>query len=624
MEKTGMVFGILVVALILAGIAGVLWSRLQKTQRTVERYQLAHASLAQSPQASVLLEALTFRVVAANEAFLKESGYSAEELPGTSATLFFGDESSREGSLAQLREPTDHVAIKMRLRRKSGQTVDVELIGHKIRLGDREVLSYTCQDTSLRTRYESRLLEKQQHLDHLAHHDQLTGLPNRLFLAAHLPEALQAAARTGQVLAVLFLDLDRFKHINDSRGHEAGDQLLKTVAERLRATLRGEDIVIRMGGDEFVVIMKSVRDAEDVNEAALRITDSLSSPIAIDGRPVSTSASIGVSLYPRDGADMGELLRHSDTAMYQAKERGRNNCQVFSPFMDKRLKQRIAIETNLRAALEAQQLQVYYQPIVEIRSNQVVALEALLRWNHPSHGFIPPARFIGVAEESGLIVPIGEFVLERVLQDASRWRKDGCQLVPIAVNVSAVQLQRSNLAGVILRLTQKFGVDPTLLQIELTEGTIFERREARNGESNEDAVTKLHDLGIHISIDDFGTGYSSLSYLKRWPVDSIKIDKSFVRDLGSDPSDLAIVGAIIAMARHLRIPVIAEGIESWQQLAKLRELGCSRAQGHLFAKPGPARSCVRFLQGTALDLTTQPSGMGDVVIATGTWPVHKR
>jgi diguanylate cyclase (GGDEF)-like protein/PAS domain S-box-containing protein len=619
-----MVFGVLVVALILAGIAGVLWSRLQETQRTVERYQLAHAKLAQSPQATVLIEAPTFRVITANEAFLKESGYSAEELPGTSASLFFGEESSREGSLTQLREPTDHAAIKTRLRRKSGQTVDVELIGHRIRLGEREVLAYTCQDTSLRTRYESRLLEKQQHLDHLAHHDQLTGLPNRLFLAAHLPEALQAAARTGQILAVLFLDLDRFKHINDSRGHEAGDQLLKAVAERLRATLRGEDIVIRMGGDEFVVIMKSVRNAEDVNEAALRITDSLSSPIAIDGRPVTTSASIGVSLYPRDGADMGELLRHSDTAMYQAKERGRNNCQVFSPFMDKRLKQRIAIETNLRAALETHQLQVYYQPIVEIRTNQVVALEALLRWNHPNHGFIPPARFIGVAEESGLIVPIGEFVLQRVLQDASQWRKDGCQLVPIAVNVSAVQLQRSNLAGVILKLTQKFGVDPKLLQIELTEGTIFERREARNGESNEDAVTKLHDLGIHISIDDFGTGYSSLSYLKRWPVDSIKIDKSFVRDLGSDPSDLAIVGAIIAMARHLRIPVIAEGIESWQQLAKLRELGCSQAQGHLFAKPGPAKSCTRFLQGTVLDLTTEPNGMGDVVIATGTWAAHKR
>jgi diguanylate cyclase (GGDEF)-like protein/PAS domain S-box-containing protein len=620
--KTGnMVFGAIAGIVMLAAGATGAWLYLRKTHATAQLL-LSHASFEQSPQATVLLELAPFRVITANAAFLKESGYSAQELPGIAVAQLFGDESSRDSVLAQLREPTDHAAFRVRLRRKNGQLLPVELVGHRIRTADRQLLSYTCQDSSLRARYESSLLEKQQHLDHLAHHDQLTGLPNRLFLAAHLPEALQVAAKNEQILAVLFLDLDRFKHINDSRGHETGDQLLKAVAERLRATLRGEDIVIRMGGDEFVVIMKSVRDAEDVNEAALRITDSLSSPILINGRSLTTSASIGVSLYPRDGADMGELLRHSDTAMYQAKERGRNNCQVFSPFMDRRLKQRIAIETNLRAALEAQQLEMYYQPIVEIRSNQVVALEALLRWNHPTHGFIPPSRFISIAEESGLIVPIGEFVLERVLEDAAQWRAGGCKLVPIAINVSAAQLQRSNLCSAIVQLTRKFAMEPTMLQIELTEGTIFERREGRNGESNEDAVTKLHDLGIHISIDDFGTGYSSLSYLKRWPVDSIKIDKSFVRDLGSDPSDLAIVGAIIAMARHLRIPVIAEGIESWQQLEKLRELGCTRAQGHLFAKPTEAKGCMRFLRGLPIDLTARGRA-GDATAATGTWAAQK-
>jgi diguanylate cyclase (GGDEF)-like protein/PAS domain S-box-containing protein len=612
-----MAFSAIVVALLLAASAGGLWLQLDRTRRASRKYLLSHASFEQSPQATVLLEVATLQVVTANQAFLSESGYSAEELPRISITQLFGDDACHETLQAQLSEPAQRAALKMRLRRKNGQTVQLEVAGHKVRMGNRSLLSYTCQDTSLRTRFESKLLEKQQHLDHLAHHDQLTGLPNRLFLAVHLPEALQAAARNAQILAVLFLDLDRFKQINDSRGHE------KAVAQRLRATLRGEDIVIRMGGDEFVVIMKSVRDAEEVNEAALRITDSLSSPIVIDGRSLTTTASIGVSLYPRDGADIGELLRHSDTAMYQAKERGRNNCQVFTPFMDRRLKQRIAIETNLRVALETHQLEVYYQPIIEIRSNQVVALEALLRWNHPTSGFISPARFISIAEESGLIVPIGEFVLERVLQDASQWRKDGCKLTPIAVNVSAAQLQRSDLAGAILRLTQKFEMEPTILQIELTEGTIFERREARNGESNEDAVAKLHDLGIHISIDDFGTGYSSLSYLKRWPVDSIKIDKSFVRDLGSDPSDLAIVGAIIAMARHLRITVIAEGIESWQQLEKLRELGCARAQGHLFAKPTPAKGCKRFLQGVPIDLTARNRAT-DIPLATGTWPAAQK
>jgi diguanylate cyclase (GGDEF)-like protein/PAS domain S-box-containing protein len=602
---------------------GNLWLKLRKRLLTGGNGLLAQASFEQSPTAVLLLDATTLHIVSANPAFVKQSGYSAHQLLGMPATRVFDEDTSSEALLSRMRDPTDHVTLKVRQRCKDGKTIDVDLLGHRVRLGDRTVLSYTCHDTSLHARFESRLLEKQQHLDHLAHHDPLTGLPNRLFLAAHLPEALQVAAQNEQILAVLFLDLDRFKHINDSRGHETGDQLLKAVAQRLRDTLRGEDIVIRMGGDEFVVIMKSVRDAEDVHEAARRITDSLSSPVIVNGQPLVTSASIGVSLFPRDGADMGELLRHSDTAMYQAKERGRNNCQIFSPFMDRRLKQRIAIETHLRRALESQQLDVHYQPIVEVQTNQVVALEALLRWNHPTHGFLSPARFIGIAEESGLIVPIGEFVLERVLTDATRWRKEGCKLVPLAINVSAAQLQRSNLAGVIVELTRKYGLEPSLLQIELTESTIFERREGRNGEANEDAVTRLRDLGIHISIDDFGTGYSSLSYLKRWPVDSIKIDRSFVRDLGSDPSDLAIVGAIIAMARHLRIPVIAEGIEGWQQLERLRELGCARVQGHLIAKPAPPENCRHFLQGLPVDLTDRSRAM-EAPDATAIWAVLKQ
>jgi diguanylate cyclase (GGDEF)-like protein/PAS domain S-box-containing protein len=609
-----------VIVVLIGATAVVLGLQLHQSRRKVAQYLLAHASFAQSSQAEVLFEAMTLQVITANDAFGRVSGYSPAELADLSAARLFMDDTTRDGLMAQLRDPSDHITLKVQLQRKDGQSIDVELLGHRIQISQRQALSYTCQDTSLRTRYESRLLEKQQHLDHLAHHDQLTGLPNRLFLAVHLPEALRVAAQNNQILAVLFLDLDRFKHINDSRGHETGDQLLKSVAERLRATLRGDDIVIRMGGDEFVVIMKSARNSEDVNQAALRITESLSSPIIIDGRPLITTASIGVSLYPKDGADMGELLRHSDSAMYQAKERGRNNCQVFSPLMDRRLKQRIAIETHLRLALGNGELDVFYQPIIEIRTNQVVALEALLRWHHPVHGFISPTRFIGIAEESGLIVPIGEFVIERALLDSIQWRKEGCGLVPITVNVSAAQLQRSDLPGVIVNLTRKHGLKPDMLHIELTEGTIFERREGRNGELNEDAVTKLRDLGIQISIDDFGTGYSSLSYLKRWPVDSIKIDRSFVRDLGTDSSDLAIVGAIIAMARHLRIAVIAEGIESWQQLEKLRELGCTRVQGHLFAKPTDAGSCGRFLRGEPIDLTDRDEADADALAATQNRP----
>ncbi len=300
---------------------------------------------------------------------------------------------------------------------------------------------------------------------------------------------------------------------------------------------------------------------------------------------------------------MGELLRHSDTAMYQAKDRGRNNFQLFSPGMDRRLKERIAIESSLRAALSSQQLDVHYQPIVDIESNKIVALEALLRWKHPTHGYIRPERFVGIAEEAGLIVPIGDFVLQRAIEDTVRWRQGGGQLVPVAFNVSAVQLQRSNLAENITRLTRQHGLDPAMLQIELTESAVFERREARGREASQDAVAALRELGVRIAIDDFGTGYSSLSYLKRWRVDTLKIDRSFVRDLVTDMSDLAIVSAIIAMARHLHIEVVAEGIEGWQQLEKLRQLGCSFAQGYLFARPMPAADCAGFLSGAPLDLT---------------------
>jgi EAL domain-containing protein (putative c-di-GMP-specific phosphodiesterase class I) len=303
--------------------------------------------------------------------------------------------------------------------------------------------------------------------------------------------------------------------------------------------------------------------------------------------------------------------------MYQAKDRGRNNFQLFSPIMARRLKERMAIETSLRNAMQTGQLDVHYQPIVDITSRRVVALETLLRWKHPSQGFIPPERFVAVAEEAGLIVPIGEFVLARVVEDIARWRQAGCVQVPVAVNISAVQLQRSNLPATISRLTQSHNVSPKLLQLELTESAVFERREGRTGESNEDAVARLRELGVKIAIDDFGTGYSSLSYLKRWRVDYLKIDRSFVRDLVTDMSDLAIVGAIIAMAKHLHIEVIAEGIEGWQQLEKLRQLGCHLAQGYLLAKPVPEEACRRYLSGAPLDLI-EHDPLADTFGATGT------
>ncbi|MGP8034005.1 MAG: putative bifunctional diguanylate cyclase/phosphodiesterase [Steroidobacteraceae bacterium] len=580
---------------------------------------IRQAIFAQWPTTALVLDPATLRIVTANPAALRSTGYSLEEVRELPFTELFSAEGAADTRvlIARLQDATSRAPIEMRQHCKDGSVLNVEATAYRLKLDDRPVLAVAVHDVTVRRVVESRMLQRHQHLDHLAHHDQLTGLPNRLYLAAHLPDALAEAKDKGNLLAVLFLDLDRFKHVNDSRGHETGDKLLKTVAQRIRSTMRSPDVVVRMGGDEFVVVIKDIKTTDKVNEAAERINQALSAPMVVDGRTLVTTVSIGVALYPRDGLDMGELLRHSDTAMYQAKDRGRNNFQLFSPAMDRRLKERIAIEASLRTALQTRQLDVHYQPIVDIDTHRVAAMEALMRWKHPTQGFVRPDRFIRIAEDAGLIVPIGDFVLQRAVEDMVRWRQQGAELVPVAINVSAVQLQRANLAESIARLTKEHGLAPTMLQVEITESAVFERREARAREAAQDAVTKLRELGVHIAIDDFGTGYSSLSYLKRWRVDTLKIDRSFVRDLVTDMSDLAIVSAIIAMARHLHIAVVAEGIEGWPQLEKLRALGCSYAQGYLFARPAAPEECVRYLSGEPLDLT-QRLPVLDILEATGT------
>lgn len=616
-----MVMALAALFVVLAIALGVAFrTRGARSRRIPESNHAPHrAAFEQSPNGALMVDAETLKVLEANPALQRNLGYTLDEVRALTVHELFTDGSGdAELLVRKLRDPNPRLPLEIQQRSRDGTLRSVEVNAQTLELGARRLISLTAHDVTVRRKVQAQLLEKQQHLDHLAHHDQLTGLPNRLYLAAYLPGAIEDAKRASTMLAVLFLDLDRFKHINDSRGHETGDKLLKAVAQRIRATMRNEDVVVRMGGDEFIVVLKSVRNTDQVSEAASRITEALSGPVIVDGRPLVTTASVGVSLYPRDGSDMGELLRHSDTAMYQAKDRGRNNFQLFSPIMARRLKERMAIETSLRNAMQTGQLDVHYQPIVDITSRRVVALESLLRWKHPSQGFIPPERFVAVAEEAGLIVPIGEFVLARAVEDIARWREVGCVQVPIAVNISAVQLQRSNLPATITKLTQSHNVNPKLLQLELTESAVFERREGRTGESNEDAVARLRELGVKIAIDDFGTGYSSLSYLKRWRVDYLKIDRSFVRDLVTDMSDLAIVGAIIAMARHLHIEVVAEGIEGWQQLEKLRQLGCHLAQGFLLAKPVPEEVCRRrYLTGVPLDLTERDP-LADTLGATGT------
>jgi diguanylate cyclase (GGDEF)-like protein/PAS domain S-box-containing protein len=599
-----MLYQTILLSLLVGGFAIVAWLLVARSRRlSADRLSLEsryRAIIEQAQDGLLVADARTGEIVDANPAVQQQLGFALDELRGRSIlSVLRGPNDSQDPVIATLARVEPSRGIELVQWLKDGRQIDVEVSCVPIESSDRRLVSYLMRDLSERKKAQSQLLANQQRLDKLANHDHLTGMPNRLFLQAHLPQAIARCQEAGQMLAVLFLDLDRFKHINDSRGHEVGDRLLQEIAKRVRAAVRPADIVVRMGGDEFVVVLHKVNSPDEVGIAATRINEVLSAPVMIDGRALVATVSIGVSLFPRDGATMGELLKHSDTAMYQAKDLGRNNFQIFSPQMDRTLKERVAIESSLRAGMKLQQFDVHYQPIIDIHSRRVAGLEALLRWKHPAQGYVSPERFIEVAEETGLIIPIGQFVLDRLGRDINAWRDQGAHLVPVSMNVSAVQLERTRLREVMLQAMERFNIGPQLIALELTEGSLFE---TRTGEFREDALASLRDLGVKIAIDDFGTGYSSLSYLKRWRVDSLKIDRSFVRDIATDPSDHAIVSAIVAMARSLNIQVVAEGIETWQQLDILRNMGCSLAQGFLFARPCSAADAVRYLKVEPLDL----------------------
>ena len=547
----------------------------------------------QANDAIVICDSRTFELLYANSAMQVRLGLSSDEIMTLKLADIFGtDLMSLREMHSQLRHTQSQAALPSQQRCKDGSLLDIELRASTLSMDGREVTAFITRDVSVSKKAESQLIDNQQRLAQIAHHDQLTGLPNRHYLASFLPGAIESAKAAGLMLGVIFLDLDRFKHINDTYGHETGDKLLTVVAARLRQCVRSGDVIIRMGGDEFVVLFLNLRSDEEVMLGAARIIEQLGAPIVVDQRPLQTSASVGISIFPRDGDDMVELLKHSDTAMYQAKERGRNNVQVFSLQMNRRVQHRVAVEVMLRDALRLKQLDVYYQPLVNLSTRKTIGLEALIRWHHPTHGMIPADWFIPVAEETGLVVPIGNFVLHRAVQDMVKWREAGVELAPVSLNVAPIQLQSGEFQTKIAALLKSANLPAHMLQLEMTERGVFDTRPTKSGDQQQDTLAGLRDLGIKIAIDDFGTGYSSLAYLKHWRVDVLKIDKSFVRDVVTDASDLAIVSAIIAIARNLHIEVIAEGIESYQQADILESLGCHHGQGYLFARPMPADKCL--------------------------------
>ena len=582
-------------AVLLITVCGIgAWLRRLRQRRALDaRFK---AIIDRSHDGVVIADAATHRVQYCNDALLSALGYTATEAASLLLGDLFADGSTLAANVgARLSGADSRQSLNIQQRRKDGVVVEVEVRCTRVEEEGRDLVACVTRDVSLRRKAEQQLGENQQRLDRLAHHDQLTGLPNRHYLAGFLPQAIREAKAAGGKLGVVFLDLDRFKHINDTRGHETGDKLLQEVASRLRLCVRDDDVIIRMGGDEFVVVFRNVESYDEVGLGAGRIIAALNAPIVVDGHPLQTSGSVGVSLYPRDGADMVELLKHSDTAMYQAKDRGRNNVQVFSPAMNRKLQHRVAMEAALRKALRLKQFDVFYQPFVHLGTRKTVGVEALMRWRHPVHGMVPADRFMPVAEETGLIVPMGQFVLNRALKTMSAWRDAGISLVPVSMNVAPAQLARGDLQATIASQLRHHGLRPSLLQLEMTERTAFDGNRAKSGGTQQSIMSGLRDLGVKIAIDDFGTGYSSLSCLKNWRVDALKIDRSFVRDLVTDSNDLAIVSAIVALARHLQIEVVAEGIEGFQQVEILRKLGCTVGQGYLFARPMSADDCAKLL-----------------------------
>jgi diguanylate cyclase (GGDEF)-like protein len=418
---------------------------------------------------------------------------------------------------------------------------------------------------------------------HQALHDALTGLPNRLLVAESLEQSLERSARSGAEVAVLFIDLDRFKLINDSRGHAAGDELLVTVAERLRCVVRPYDVVARFGGDEFVIVCEDVAAAYEASVLAERILTTLREPVLVGGQEVFLSASVGIAVADGSGSP-SSLLRDADAAMYRAKEKGRNRSEFFDATMQTEATEHLEIQSALHRAIERDELRVHYQPVVELESGTVTGVEALVRWQHPQHGLVSPASFIPLAEETGLIVPIGGWVLGQATAQLARWRKQSWgQSLTVSVNLSARQIRQPELIPGLMAMLLATGMDPDAVCLELTETTFME-----DVGSQRDTLADIRALGLGLAIDDFGTGYSSLTYLKRFPVTVVKVDQAFVKGLGENAADTAIVKSVIDLAHALGLVVVAEGVETAEQVAHLRALGCDQAQGYFFARPQPA------------------------------------
>jgi diguanylate cyclase (GGDEF)-like protein/PAS domain S-box-containing protein len=560
-------------ALLALGLTGLcLGSIVTERRESEKRYRL----LFERNLAGVFRTTLAGRILECNRAAAGILGYdSPKEVMALAVANFYNEASDQEAFLTKLKAEKSITNHEMKFRRKNGDSswvmLNVNLVEDESGAG--ELFEATLVDITKRKMAEERVQS-------LAYYDGLTGLPNRTLLQDRLSKALATARRQRNKVALLFLDLDRFKIVNDSLGHSVGDLLLQEVAGRLNKCAREEDTVARLSGDEFLIVLTNVQDIQAVAAASERFMDAMTAEFVIQGHTLNISSSLGISIFPEHGADSETLIKNADAAMYIAKACGRNNSQLFTAEMNSEATERLALENGLRSALAKNELFLVYQPQMEMLSGKVTGLEALLRWQHPEFGLVPPTDVIRIAENSGLIIPIGEWVLRTACSQARKWQKEGFDAVSVAVNVSAVQFLQEDFPKVIGKILDETGLNPQCLELELTETVLLSSAHVCLS-----VLQQLVAMGLKLAIDDFGTGYSSLSYLKRFPVNKLKIDRSFVRDLTVNPDDAAITTAIISMAKSLNLKVIAEGVENEAQLSFLRAHQCDEIQGYYFSEP---------------------------------------
>jgi diguanylate cyclase (GGDEF)-like protein/PAS domain S-box-containing protein len=549
--------------------------------RSEEKLRQA-AKVFESTMEGVVITDAESAILAVNQAFTDITGYTEAEVLGKNPRLRSSGRHDRTFYQAMWASIQQNGSWRGEIwnRRKTGETYPEWLTINTVKDEAGGIVNYVGVFTDI-----SQLKRSEEELDYLAHHDPLTKLPNRLLFNARLEYAIQRAQREGSSLSLLFIDLDRFKTVNDSLGHPVGDQLLRNVATLLTATVRREDTVARLGGDEFVIVLEGVGNTAQASVVAKKLLRTLNIRYDLDGQAVFISASIGISIYPADGQDGTTLLKNADAAMYQSKEDGRNTFRFYSAGLTRTARERLAMETELRRAIDKREFVLHFQPQMDVSSGAIIGVEALVRWQHPQAGLISPLRFIPLAEETGLILPMGDWVLTHACEQLQAWLASGLPPITLAVNLSPRQFQHQGLIRQLRAVFDATGLPPRLLELEITEGAIMER-----GQGAVTTLRALKDLGVKLAIDDFGTGYSSLAYLRDFPIDTLKIDQSFMHDIPHDTGAMEIAATIIAMARNLHLQVLAEGVETVEQLAFLKRHDCDAYQGYFSSPPVTAEA----------------------------------